>query len=187
MDRRPSRARELSPYKALRGHRSGDDPRPMARIDSLGEAAAYHVPDKKRTQKKEKTSESFSGMVKKAEEGNAISSDLTDSKQKRTLEELLDGVFDSGRRLKELPTLDRVKEYREKVKEFVKFAVSRMLAVRETTSGVNVLKRKRFTLVEVIDKQLEALAMSVLSAQHDQMEILAQVDEINGLLVNLVS
>jgi uncharacterized protein YaaR (DUF327 family) len=175
------------PHKAQRNRRSGDEPRPMARIDSLGEAAAYHVPEKKRTQKKEKTPKSFSGMVKEAEESNELSSDLTDSKHKRTLAELLDGVFDSGRRLKELPTLDRVKEYKQKVKEFVKYAVSRMLAVKETTSGANILKRKRFTLVEVIDRQLEALAMSVLSAQHDQMEILAQVDEINGLLVDLVS
>jgi uncharacterized protein YaaR (DUF327 family) len=159
----------------------------MARIDSLGESAAYHIPDKKRAQKKEKALKSFSGMIQEAKEDNELSSDLTDSRQKRTLEELLDGVFDSGRRLKDLPTLDRVKEYRQKVKAFVKYAVSRMLAVKETTSGVNVLKRKRFTLVEVIDRQLEALAMSVLSSQHEQMEILAQVDEINGLLVDLVS
>ncbi len=159
----------------------------MARIDSLGEAAAYHIPDKKRAQKKEKTSKSFSGMIKEAGESTGLSSDLDDSRQKRTLEELMDGVFDSGRRLKELPTLDRVKEYRQKVKAFVKYAVSRMLAVKETTSGINVLKRKRFTLVEVIDTKLESLATSVLSAQHEQMEILAQVDEINGLLVDLVS
>ena len=32
-----------------------------------------------------------------------------------------------------------------------------------------------------------ALAVSVLAAQKDQLAILAQIDEINGMLVNLVS
>jgi uncharacterized protein YaaR (DUF327 family) len=160
----------------------------MARIDSLGEAAAYHIPDKKKAQKKGKTQrKSFSGLIEEAEEERGLSGDFDEPGQKRTIEELLDGIFDSGGRLKELPTLERVKEYRQKVKAFVKYVVARMLAVKETTSGINVLKRKRFTLVEVIDRQLENLAVSVLSAQREQLAILAQVDEINGLLVDLVS
>jgi uncharacterized protein YaaR (DUF327 family) len=39
----------------------------------------------------------------------------------------------------------------------------------------------------VIDEKLESLAASVLAAQKDQLAILAQIDEINGMLVNLVS
>ena len=57
---------------------------------------------------------------------------------------------------------------------------------RRRTSGANIAKRKRFTLVKVIDEKLEALA-SVLAAQKEQLAILAQIDEINGLLVDLVS
>jgi len=61
------------------------------------------------------------------------------------------------------------------------------MTAEETTSGANIMKRKRFTLVKVIDEKLEALAASVLAAQKEQIAILAQIDEINGLLVNLVS
>ena len=41
--------------------------------------------------------------------------------------------------------------------------------------------------MKVIDEKLEALAVSVLAAQKEQFAILAQIDEINGLLVDLVS
>ena len=73
------------------------------------------------------------------------------------------------------------------MKAFITYAVQHSIAVEETTSGANILKRKRFTLVKVIDEKLEALAASVLAAQKEQLAILAQIDEINGLLVNLVS
>jgi uncharacterized protein len=69
----------------------------------------------------------------------------------------------------------------------VKFTVAHSIALEEKTSGANILKRKRFTMVKVIDEKLEALAVSVLAAQKDQLAILAQIDEINGMIVNLVS
>jgi uncharacterized protein len=99
----------------------------------------------------------------------------------------LDSVFSSGDSLKKSPTLDAIKDYRQKVKAFIKYAVAHSIRVEETTSGASILKRKRFTLVKVIDEKLQALAVSVLSAQKEQLAILAQIDEINGLLVDLVS
>ena len=96
-------------------------------------------------------------------------------------------VFSSGDQLKKAPTLEAIKDYRHRVKEFIRYAVDHGVSVEETTSGVNILRRKRFTLVKVIDEKLQALAASVLAAQKDQLAILAQIDEINGLLVNLVS
>lgn len=160
----------------------------MPRIDSLGEAVPYHIPDRKKAQKKEKTRPAaFSDFIKAVEHDSAVSGSFEEAGGKGTIEELLDGVFQSGEALKKLPIMENVKEYRQRTKAFVKYVVSRMLALKETTSGANILKRKRFTLVEVIDRKLESLAMSVLSAQKDQLAILAQVEEINGLLVDLVS
>jgi len=89
--------------------------------------------------------------------------------------------------LKKVPTLDAIKDYRQKVKDFVRYIVQRSVRIEERTSGTNILKRKRFTLVRVIDEKLDALAASVLAGQKEQMSILAQVDQINGMLVDLVS
>ncbi len=160
----------------------------MARIDSLGESSPFMAPERKKAQKKEKSrSVSFSGLVDAVEGEEEVSDRFDEPDRKRTIEEFLDGIFESGEALKKLPTMANVKEYRRRAKAFLKYMVSRMLAVKETSSGANILKRKRFTLVEVIDRRLEDLAVSVLSSQRDQIAILAQVDEINGLLVDLVT
>ncbi len=161
----------------------------MARIDSLGEPSSWLVPEKKKAGKKDKAQrKTFSELVESAEQGEgAEQEDLSDSERRRGLEELLDGVFASGDALKKTPTMDTIREYRHTVKSFVKFVVQHSIRVEETTSGANIMKRKRFTLVRVIDEKLDALAASVLAGQKEQISILAQIDQINGLLVDLVS
>ncbi len=161
----------------------------MARIDSLGEPSSWLVPEKKKAGKKDKAQrKTFSELVESAEQGEgAEQEDLSDSERRRGLEELLDGVFASGDALKKTPTLETIREYRHTVKSFVKFVVQHSIRVEETTSGANIMKRKRFTLVRVIDEKLDALAASVLAGQKEQISILAQIDQINGLLVDLVS
>jgi hypothetical protein len=161
----------------------------MARIDSLGEAFQYPVPDKKKTGRKEKARHrSFSQMVESAGEGRqAAADDFPEEGTRSGVEELLDAVFSSGDALKKAPTVESIRDYRRRVKAFIAYTVSHSVAVEETTSGNNILKRKRFTILKVIDEKLEALAASVLAAQREQITILAQIDEINGLLVDLVS
>ncbi|HVP17582.1 MAG TPA: YaaR family protein [Spirochaetia bacterium] len=161
----------------------------MARIDSLGESPSWLVPEKKKAGKKDKARRrTFSELVESAAEGGEASADdLSRSESKRGIDELLDGVFSAGDALKKAPTLETIRDYRRRVKDFVRFVVSHSVAVEETTSGATILKRKRFTLVRVIDEKIEALAASVLAGQKEQLSILAQIDQINGLLVDLVS
>jgi uncharacterized protein len=161
----------------------------MARIDSLGEPYQYPVPDRKKAGRKDKTrAQRFSDLVESASEGAESDADDLDERRRRaTVEEMLDAVFSAGDELKKSPTFESIKDYRNKVSDFIRFAVRNSIVVEETTSGANILKRKRFTLVKVIDEKLEALALSVLGAQKEQMTILARIDEINGLLVDLVS
>jgi uncharacterized protein len=161
----------------------------MARIDSLGEPWQYPVSEKKKPARKEKAKRrEFSGLVESAAEGEAPDAEDGEGRGRHpALQELLDDVFTAGDHLKSAQTLDAIKDYRQKVKAFVKYAVEHSIAVEETTSGVNILNRKRFTLVKVIDEKLDSLAVTVLAAQKDQIAMLAQIDEINGLLVDLTS
>ncbi len=160
----------------------------MARIDSLGESPSWLVPEKKKAGKKDKAHRrTFSELVESAAHGGEAAVDDSQPEGRRGIEELLDGIFVSGEALKKAPTTDTIRDYRQKVKVFVRFVVSKSVALEETTSGANILKRKRFTLVKVIDEKLEALAASVLAGQKEQLSILARVDQINGLLVDLVS
>ncbi len=100
--------------------------------------------------------------------------------------ELLDAVHASGEELKRDPDSARVKAYKAAVRDFVHYVVGRAYDVVEKSSGGNILKRKKFTTVVVIDEKLERLAAEVLSAQRDKLDILRRLDEIHGLLVDLL-
>ena len=65
--------------------------------------------------------------------------------------------------------------------------VERSFAVEQKTSGRNILKRNVYFRVSVIDESLEKLAAEILRNQRDNLEILRRVDEINGMLVDLLS
>jgi uncharacterized protein YaaR (DUF327 family) len=103
------------------------------------------------------------------------------------LEELLDEVHHSGDMLTERQSLENIKRYRQAVRAFLEFVVSRMLTVEEQTSGGNILRRKRFTQVKIIDNKLEALVQAVLSNQGKQLEVLEKINEIRGLLIDLIT
>ncbi len=100
-------------------------------------------------------------------------------------EELLDAVFEAGDRLKRHADSATLAAYREAVRAFLTAVVDRGMDVEERTSGADVLRRKRYALVRVIDAKLEQLAAGMIASQKDQLDLLARVDEINGMLVDL--
>jgi len=100
---------------------------------------------------------------------------------------LLDEVHSAGDCLRDNQSTEHILAYKKAVTQFVRYVIDRSYALVETTSGVNILKRKKFLQVEVIDKKLEQLAAGVLSGQRNQMTLLARIEEINGLLIDLMS
>lgn len=113
-------------------------------------------------------------------EPSAIAPDVSDE----TAGELLDAVFEAGDRLKHHADADALNRYRDAVRRFLGAVVQRGVGVEERTSGSSVLRRKRYTLVRVIDAKLEQLAAGMIASQRDQLDLLARVDEINGMLVD---
>jgi uncharacterized protein len=103
------------------------------------------------------------------------------------LEELLDEVHGAGDKLKENPNVDLVQAYKKAVRDFVHYVVERSFVVEQKTSGRNILKRNSYFRISVIDDALEKLAAEILRNQRDNLEILRRVDEINGMLVDLLT
>jgi len=104
------------------------------------------------------------------------------------LEDLLDEVHEAGDALKDLPTLQNVKIYKKSVSKFMKFVVKNSLET-ETTAGSNfnpLKKQKKYTIIRVVDEKLEQLAAGVLQNQSDKLYILEKIEEINGLIINLI-
>ncbi len=104
------------------------------------------------------------------------------------LEDLLDEIHEAGEVLKESPTLENIKNYRQSVSDFMKYVVKNTLDTETAvSSSFNPLKKqKRYIIIKVINDNLEHLAAGILQNQMDQLKILEKIDEINGLIVNLL-
>lgn len=141
---------------------------------------------RKKIDKSEVNKLSFSSLLD-IDRSEAIVFDSIDSSES-LLEDLLDDIHEYGENLKEVPTLVNVKIYKGAVSKFLKFVVKNSLEV-ETTAGSNfnpLKKQKKYTIIRVVDEKLERLAAGVLQNQSDKLFILEKIEEINGLIVNLL-
>ncbi len=106
------------------------------------------------------------------------------------LQERLSGLYDeikaTGAKLTERLSLTDLKEYRAKVSEFMNEVVTNS----HEFSRENFLdKRGRhrvYGIVKHVDKNLDELASELMKTEKDKMSILAKVDEINGLLIDVL-
>ena len=160
----------------------------MNTVDPLGGFvyAESAKPEKKKVSGKKTGRLSFAASVDRAvQEKSVAAAGAPVSRSGDDLEELLDEIHSLGERLAENPTLERVTAYKQAVREFMSFVVRNSLSVEEHESRANILNRKRYTLITVIDTKLEQLAAGVLLNQRGQLELLGRINEIQGLLVDL--
>jgi uncharacterized protein YaaR (DUF327 family) len=161
----------------------------MDRIESLdGSYLSGRSRRKKEKSTKKLRGRHFASVVEQSAEQGALMFDVAaHGEHGENLEELLDEVHDSGDKLAERQNLENIKRYRQAVSAFLEFVVSKMIAVEERVSGGNILRRKRFTQVKIIDAKLEALVQAVLRNQGKQLDVLEKINEIHGLLIDLIT
>jgi uncharacterized protein YaaR (DUF327 family) len=116
------------------------------------------------------------------------------------LQGLLDDVHSAGDALKDHPFPEEIKRYKQAVRDFIHYVVENGYAVEKQTGIPNYLKpgfkgqrgsdaakgRTGFHLIQVVDRKLEQLAAGILAGQTSQLDLLARIDEIAGLLVDLL-
>jgi uncharacterized protein YaaR (DUF327 family) len=123
------------------------------------------------------------GRLTESTESEAV--DRTPEESDAEAAELLDAVFEAGDRLKHQTDVESLRSYKNAVREFLSVVVRRGIDIEQQQSGASIEKRKKYALVHVIDEKLERLAAGMISNQQKQLDLLARVDEINGLLVDL--
>ena len=98
-------------------------------------------------------------------------------------EDLVDEITRQGERFSKNPTIAELKTYKSMIREFLKYVTGRMFAVEQHSGGK--WKQKIYTLSRIIDEKLEALTKLVVSQQSGNIDLLATLDEIRGLLIDL--
>jgi uncharacterized protein YaaR (DUF327 family) len=117
-----------------------------------------------------------------------------------TLNRLMDEVRGAGDDLRNRPFPDEILVYKKAVRNFMFYVVENGYQIHESAGVPKFLKpgfrgsrgtpesqeRRVYVQVQVIDKKLEDMAAMILTSQIDQLELAARLEEITGLLVDLL-
>lgn len=104
---------------------------------------------------------------------------------------LKDRMDEAGDRLSEDFTADAFSSYRLAVNQFVKYIVKNNFAIdKHNRHGINKRTGKRrdpLLEIQVINQKLDRLATDMLATHLDKLQLLARVNEIQGLIVDLMA
>ena len=182
----------------------------MAKVDAdiqslfMNPNAYTHVKDDKKKTKGIKSPEKtgfsriLSGIQKKTNDELGPLLNLPVSEE--TVNILMDEVRSAGDALRDRPFPQEIIFYKQAVRNFINFVVKNCYTVDHETGIPKFLKpgykgprgtpesmkQVTYTKINVIDKKLEDLAAMLLSSQMQQMEIASRLEEIKGLLIDLM-
>jgi len=104
----------------------------------------------------------------------------------KRLSGLIDEITQQGKLLSEHMDLGELKRYRGMVQEFINEVVGNS----HEFSRENFLDRRGrhrvFGLVKLVNKNLDDLAQELLKSEKDNLKILEKVDEVRGLLLDIL-
>jgi uncharacterized protein YaaR (DUF327 family) len=114
--------------------------------------------------------------------------------------ELLDEVHSAGDTLAAKPFPDEIKRYKTAVRSFMSYVLENGFSAKDEEGvpdgqkpGFKGLRgspearnRKVHTQINVVDEKLEKLAADILNGQLKQLDLLHRVEEINGLLIDML-
>lgn len=107
---------------------------------------------------------------------------------KRSLDELISDLSEQAKVLEKHRTFEELDKYKKMVKAFMKQAISKIYAVKVSDSSKLMAKRKKvYVLVEKVDSELERLTKQVLDKNAQTLDLLATLEKIKGILVDMYS
>ena len=166
----------------------------MAGVDQIGLSALYSSTVKTKKKKENlKTKKSAFSKLLHQEESNVLETDdllipeIVGKTFDEALQFLVDSVYSSGDELKKSTSPDNFKQYQKSLAGFMRFVVKNSYEVETIRRSRRLSKKQPYQIVQTINKKLDELARGVLSNQRDQMNLLAKIDEINGLVIDVMS
>lgn len=115
-----------------------------------------------------------------------LSSKLENSELYGRLQKMMTDIIEQGEKIGRHMDIKDMKRYREMIKDFVNEVVNNS----HQFSRENFLDRRGrhrvYGLVKLVDKELDDLAQELMKEEKNSIEILSRVDEIRGLLLDMV-
>jgi uncharacterized protein YaaR (DUF327 family) len=112
----------------------------------------------------------------------------------------MDEVRSAGDILQSRPFPDEILRYKQAVRNFINYVINNAYVLDHEKGLENRFKPqykgslwtdeakagKRYTKIQVIDKKLEDLAAMLLTGQKNKMKLVSRLEEIRGLLIDLL-
>lgn len=115
-----------------------------------------------------------------------LASNIQESELQEKLTSLMGEITAQGERIGKKKDIRDMKKYRGLIKEFMNEIVNRS----HEFSRENFLDRKGrhrvYGIVRLVDENLDALAQALCAEEKDNMQVLATIGEIRGLLLDLL-
>lgn len=121
--------------------------------------------------------------------GKSFDSFLNDNQSKSAEEKLaflMEDINKQGEKLASRTTLEDLILYKKMIAQFLDISVNRMLKFRKDDYLDRGGRHHVYALVKKVDKSLDALTQEVLDSQRDQLAILSYIDDIRGLLMDIM-
>lgn len=101
------------------------------------------------------------------------------------LQSLMTQIEKQGSRLQDSQTLQDLISYKKTIHSFLQEVVHNGLSVEDQYGQLPNGRGKKLKLIKQVDQKLLELSQQVLEQSSSQVDILAKMGEIKGLLINL--
>ena len=102
------------------------------------------------------------------------------------LTEMKNEIDEQGKRLSDRVDVREFEKYRRLIREFLDEIVSNGYTFSREDAYASRGKHRYIATVKIIDEKLDALGKEVISDHADKIEILHKLDDIRGLLLDLM-
>ncbi|NLO47901.1 MAG: YaaR family protein [Clostridiales bacterium] len=112
--------------------------------------------------------------------------DLSTQKHREHLQFLSKEIDDQGAKLAAKADIREYEQYRKLIRAFIEEIVSNGYAFTKESSYRSGGRHKYIAVIKTIDEKLDALAKDVLSAQAENIAIAGKIDDIRGLILDML-
>jgi len=113
--------------------------------------------------------------------------DLTKELHEARLVEMKAAIDEQGKRLSERVDVKEFEKYRRLIRDFLDEIVSNGYTFSKEDAYASRGRHRYIATVKIVDEKLDELGKEVMKEQADKIEILHRIDDIRGLLLDLMT
>jgi len=112
--------------------------------------------------------------------------DFSQAQYQKYIEELKKKIFSQGENIKKKADISEFMEYRRLIAELLEVAAGNAYACTKTSAFDAKGRRNVFVLIKMVNARLDEMAQEILSEQKDNIHLLEMVDDVRGLLLDIL-